>query len=86
MMLKNDGFALTPTLAIIISISLLIGSWFVYDFICKNIEDNKQELLVSIGFVLFVLLSYFLTENIWLQSRLYSCGRNNRNYYGGKCI
>ena len=62
MMLKNDGFTLTPGIAILISISLLIGSWFIYDFICKNIEENKQELLVTIGFILFVFLSYFLTK------------------------
>ena len=37
-------------LAIIISISLLIGSWFVYDFICKNIEDNKRSFAVSFTF------------------------------------
>jgi uncharacterized membrane protein len=62
MMLKNDGFTLTPAIAILISVSLLIGSWFLYDFVCKNIDDNKQELLVIIGFILFVLLSYFLTK------------------------
>ena len=62
MMLKNYGFPLTPGIAILISISLLIGSWFIYDFICKNIEENKQELLVIIGFILFVFLSYFLTK------------------------
>ena len=62
MMLKNDGFTLTPGIAILISVFLLIGSWFLYDFVCKNIDDNKQELLVIIGFILFVLLSYFLTE------------------------
>ena len=55
MMLKNDGFTLTPGIAILISISLLIGSWFIYDFICKNIEENKQELLVTIGFILFAI-------------------------------
>ena len=45
-------------------------------FYLQNIEDNKQELLVSIGFILFVLLSYFLTKNMapeplifmWAQS------------------
>ena len=62
MMLKNDGFQLTPTTAIIISLLLLIGSWFLYDFLCKKIEDDKQELLVLTGFVLFVLFSYFLTK------------------------
>ncbi len=62
MMLKNDGFQLTPTTAIIISLLLLIGSWFLYDFLCKKIEDDKQQLLVLTGFVLFVLFSYFLTK------------------------
>ncbi|MDC1296601.1 urate hydroxylase PuuD [Alphaproteobacteria bacterium] len=62
MMLKSDGYNLTPSLAIALSLSLLFGSWFLYDFICKNIDENKQELLVIIGFVIFVLFSYFLTE------------------------
>ena len=65
-MLKNDGYTLTPSIAILISISLLIGSWFIYDFICKNIEENKQELLVTIGFILFVVMTFATSEVVLL--------------------
>ncbi len=48
--------------AIIISISFLIGSWLVYDFLCKSRLINNKILFVLIGFSLATLISYLLTK------------------------
>jgi len=62
MMLGGSGIELTPLQAIIISIGLLIGSWILYDYLCKNALKNNEQILIGIGFLLFVILSYFLTQ------------------------
>ena len=53
---------LTPFQAILISIFLLIGSWLLYDYLCKNVLKDNEQTLIATGVLLFVLLSYFLTE------------------------
>ena len=62
MMLGGSGIELTPLQAIIISIVLLIGSWILYDYLCKNVLKNNEQILIGVGFLLFVILSYFLTQ------------------------
>ena len=62
MMLGARGIILTPFQAILISILLLIGSWLLYDYLCKNVLKDNEQTLIATGVLLFVLLSYFLTQ------------------------
>ncbi|MDC6447844.1 urate hydroxylase PuuD [Alphaproteobacteria bacterium] len=62
MMLGNGSIQLSPLASIVISILLLLGSWFLYDFICKSSSENSQQTLVVIGFLIFVIMSYLLTH------------------------
>ena len=48
--------------AIIISLSFLIGSWLIYDFLCKSRLINNTILFTIIGFSLATLISFFLTK------------------------
>tara|TARA_Y100001970_G_scaffold125463_2_gene155207 strand:- start:5 stop:1219 length:1215 start_codon:yes stop_codon:yes gene_type:complete len=48
--------------AIIISLSFLIGSWLIYDFLCKSRLINNTILFAIIGFSLAILISFFLTK------------------------
>ena len=62
MMLGASGIILTPFQAILISIFLLIRSWLLYDYLCKNVLKDNEQTLIATGVLLFVLLSYFLTQ------------------------
>ena len=62
MMLGASGIILTSFQAILISIFLLIGSWLLYDYLCKNVLKDNEQTLIATGVLLFVLLSYFLTQ------------------------
>ena len=62
MMLGSNSFISSPSLSIIISILLLFGSWFLYDFLCKNSSSNGQQTLIIIGFTIFVIMSYLLSQ------------------------
>ena len=62
MMLGNSGIQLTPLQAIIISVILLIGCWLLYDYLCKNVLKDNEQTLIAIGFFLFIILSYSLTQ------------------------
>ena len=44
MMLGASGIILTPFQAILISIFLLIGSWLLYDYLCKNVLKDNDKL------------------------------------------
>jgi len=61
MMLGNASIELSPLASIIISILLLLGSWFLYDFLCENSSKDNQKTLVIIGFSIFIIMSYSLT-------------------------
>ena len=62
MMLGSGTIKLSPLGSIVISILLLIGSWLLYDFICKNSSEHSQQTLIIIGFLIFVMISYLLTK------------------------
>ena len=62
MMLGNGGIELSPLGSIFISILLLLGSWLLYDFTCRNSSEESQQTLVIIGFSIFVIMSYILTQ------------------------
>ena len=62
MMLGSGSIQLSPLASIVISILLLLGSWFLYDFICKNSSKGSLQTLVIIGFSIFVIMSYLLTH------------------------
>ena len=51
-----------PFTAIIISLSFLIGSWFIYDFICKSSLIDKKILFSIIGLLLATIISFALTK------------------------
>ena len=48
--------------AIIISATFLIGSWFIYDFLCKSKLINNTFIFSLICLILASLLSYVLTK------------------------
>jgi len=62
MMLGNSGIQLTPLQAILISVLLLIGCWLLYDYLCNNVLKDNEQTLIAIGFFLFIILSYSLTQ------------------------
>ena len=62
MMLGSGSIQLSPLASIVISILLLLGSWLLYDFICKNSSENSQQTLIIIGFSIFIIMSYLLTH------------------------
>ncbi len=54
--------AITPAKAIVIAIISVIGSWFVYDGLCRS-ALRKTPLLLAIALVLYLsLLAYLLSE------------------------
>jgi len=48
--------------AIIISVTFLLGSWFIYDFLCKSKLINNTFIFSLICLILASLLSYVLTK------------------------
>ena len=53
---------ITPITAILISIIFLIGSWFLYDFLCKTKLINYTKLFTLICFFIALIFSYMLTK------------------------
>ena len=53
---------ITPIAAILISIIFLIGSWFLYDFLCKTKLINYTKLFTLICFFIALIFSYMLTK------------------------
>ena len=49
-------------IAIVISLSFLLGSWLIYDFLCKSNLIKNDILFVSTIFILLMLLSYGFTQ------------------------
>ncbi len=48
--------------AIAISLATLIGSWFLYDALCKSPLKKYTSIFATIGFTVVVLIAYFLTH------------------------
>ena len=62
LMIDKNINDITPLTAIIISIIFLIGSWFLYDLLCKSKLINQTALFTTICFIISVIASYFLTK------------------------
>ena len=62
MMIDPSVADITPWEAITISIAVLIGSWFVYDGLCRSPLAKRPTLLAVVGFALLVLLTWALTH------------------------
>jgi uncharacterized membrane protein len=52
---------------VLIGLSLLFVSWFVYDALCKSRIATNPALFTAVGFGLLVLLAWFLT--LWMSGR-----------------
>ena len=53
---------LSVSQAIAISLGTLIGSWFLYDLLCKSVLKNYKKLFAATAFLILVILSYFLSH------------------------
>jgi len=62
MMIDKNINDLSPITAIIISLIFLLGSWFLYDFLCKTILINNTFFFTITCLFLAILISYFLTR------------------------
>ena len=61
-MIDPSVMALTSLQAIGIGIGTIIGSWIIYDLMCKSPLVKQQKLFALIGFLLLVGLTYALTH------------------------
>tara|TARA_Y100000590_G_scaffold468497_1_gene651460 strand:+ start:1462 stop:2673 length:1212 start_codon:yes stop_codon:yes gene_type:complete len=62
LMIDKNIQNLSTFTAILISIIFLIGSWFVYDYLCKSKLINHNVLFTIICFLIAVSASYFLSK------------------------
>jgi len=62
MMLNNNGIINNVYQAIAISIFLILFSWVIYDFLCKNIKEDNQILFIISSFFIIVLISFMLSK------------------------
>ena len=62
LMVDKRVLEIAPLNAILISIMILVISWFVYDLLCKSKIINNNVLFLSIIFILLVLISFSLTK------------------------
>lgn len=67
LMVDKNVADISTTAAILIGISTLVGSWFVYDLLCKSplVENKPLFFFIMLGFLTFV--AFFLTQ--WLSAR-----------------
>ena len=59
---KRVNENITPFTGIIISIFSIIGSWLIYDFMCKSKLINYKIIFIIILFIIGVIISYALTK------------------------
>ena len=62
MMIDKNVNDLSPFNAIGISLIFLLGSWLIYDFLCKSILINNTILFSLVCLFIAILASYFLTK------------------------
>ena len=62
MMIDKNVNDLIPFNAIVISLIFLLGSWLIYDFLCKSILINNTILFSLASLFIAILASYFLTK------------------------
>ena len=62
LMVDKRVLVISPLNAILISLSSIIISWFVYDLLCKSSLIKNNFLFISIILILLVLISFGLTK------------------------
>ncbi len=62
MMIDKNVNDLSPFTAIVISLIFLLGSWLIYDLLCKSILINNTILFSLVCLFIAILTSYFLTK------------------------
>ena len=62
LMVDKRVFEISPLNAILISLSSIIVSWFVYDQLCKSNFIKNNFLFISIILILLILISFGLTK------------------------
>jgi len=62
LMIDKNVNNISPITAIIISIIFLLGSWFLYDFLCKSKLINYTGTFTFLCLLIAVLFSYLLTK------------------------
>ena len=62
MMIDKNVNDLSPFNAIVISLIFLLGSWLIYDFLCKSILIKNTILFSLACLFIAILASYFLTK------------------------
>ncbi len=62
LMVDKRVLQISPLYAILISLSSLIVSWFVYDLLCKSSLIRNNIIFTSIILILLVLISFSLTK------------------------
>ena len=62
LMVDKGVLQISPFYAILISLSFLIVSWFIYDLLCKSSLIKNNILFTSIILILLVLISFALTK------------------------
>ena len=62
LMIDKNVNDISPLTAIIISLMFLVGSWFLYDFLCESKLVNHTSLFTIICFFISVVVCYLLTK------------------------
>ena len=62
LMVDKRVIEISPVNAVLFSISSLIISWFIYDFLCKSKIINNNILFIVIILILLALISFGLTK------------------------
>ncbi|MHB0774949.1 urate hydroxylase PuuD [Halomonas sp. WWR20] len=60
MLAPQSGLA--PWQAVAVGLVVVIGSWFVYDGLCRSALAKRPSLLALVGFVLLVILAWGLSQ------------------------
>jgi uncharacterized membrane protein len=64
MMLDPTLSVVSPTVAVLIGVSSMIGSWFVYDLLCRSPLGRRDGILGLIVFVLIIGLAWWLSTQL----------------------
>ena len=62
LMVDKRVLQISPFFAILISLSSLVVSWFVYDLICKSSLIKNNFLFITTILILLILISFILTK------------------------
>jgi uncharacterized membrane protein len=62
MMIDKSVRDISESQAVVIGLSTMIAGWLVYDLMCKSFLLQKKKLFALIGFLIVVLISFFLSK------------------------